>query len=139
MHEIESAYVAGILDGEGCLYARLVNRESSGNVEFRVTVQVCSAAMIERLRECFDLFGVEYRIELGRMMERSKRPAYKIDVCKRDSVEMLLWKTVRYMVVKRAEARLMLEWLGKYPANSKPPRQEREAIVLSIKQAKKVA
>lgn len=78
------AYLAGLLDGEGCFLARLTNThknyETGGSVEVRIAVQVCSSAMILRIQEIYDALGVRYTLDIGRMVKRSTRPAHKISV-----------------------------------------------------------
>ena len=146
MNSTEIAYIAGLLDGEGCFYSRLVNpkkgHKTVGGVDVRITVQACSMAMIEALKDFYDSLGISYGLQLGRMQNLSKRPAHKIDVNRKKHV-LLLLETVRpYLRVKLAEANLILEFLYRHGIDQRKKRVSDENKILfieNLRDLKKIA
>lgn len=149
----ELAYLAGVLDGEGCFYARLTNTEkkykTGGSVEVRIAVQVCSSAMIARIQEIYDALGVRYTLDIGRMLKRSTRPAHKISVARKQHVVCLLKAVSPYLVVKLPEAMMILAWMDKWGHHMNganryglieiPSAEERTTFMARLKLAKTVA
>lgn len=147
------AYLAGILDGEGCFYAYLINKrknyKTGGNIDVRIAVHVCSSAMILRIQEIYDALGVSYTMVPGRMLKRSTRPAHKIYVARKADVVCLLKAVLPFLVVKRPEAMLILAWMEKwghhmsganqFKLTEVPSGKERVTFIESIRAAKAVA
>lgn len=151
MSNLEKAYIAGILDGEGCFSARLMHPEhhGGGSVEIRVEVHTCSIAMIEALQSFYDSIDVRYRLYLGRWQPKSTRPAHLICVDRKGDVKRVIESVLPYLRVKKPEALLCLDWLNEYGHDlrginqyTKSPRpniKEKKEFVCRMKELKRVA
>ena len=60
VENVEIAWLAGIIDGEGCIYGHWQNRRnaSGGNVCIEIRVQATSMAMISKVAEICQKLGV---------------------------------------------------------------------------------
>lgn len=68
--EAELGWLAGIIDGEGCIYAHWQNKRkysTGGNVSVEIRVEAVSFVMISKCASICDGIGVGYTIESGRM------------------------------------------------------------------------
>lgn len=100
-------YVAGIIDGEGCI--EVVCQQS----RYIVRVTVCQQD-VRLIKWLADHTGIKttYRMR----DERNKYVTYQWRVAAQDDVRRLLQRIVRYLIVKREQAELALELLnGKSP------------------------
>ena len=117
MKNTDLAWLAGIYDGEGCFRAKLMNKGrnpgSVGAIGYVITVQSVSEAMINKIEAIYLELGVTYFRDC-RMMNKSTRPALKIEVYRKGDVEKVLTLVSKYLVVKKPEALLMLDFLKKY-------------------------
>ena len=138
--ELKLAWLAGLFDGEGCVYARLLNKGKG--LEVRVTVESVSKPMIERVEEIYREIRVDYKVEGGRMRPKSTRPASRIIVRKLRSVVSLLTLVQPYLVVKKPECDEVLSFLDDYlvlPRSAKPSIPERVKFIEQIKSLKRTA
>lgn len=150
MRETDKSYIAGILDGEGCISTRLQRpyRKDGGSVDVRVTVQACSIVMIEALQKFYEELGVPYRLYTDRWMPKSTRPAHIISVDTKSAVKHLIRVVLPYLKVKRREALSVLEWFDKYGHDlrlktnidkPKPSKDEKQRFVFEIQELKCIA
>ena len=119
MQEIEKAYIAGLFDGEVCIYARHINKgkcKTNGPVETRITLQATSLAMIEKVKEFYNSLGIRYYLTLNQWMKKSTRPAHKIDVSRKADVLKILEAIHPYLIVKKEESKVTIDWL-RYPGH----------------------
>lgn len=147
----ELAWLAGLFDGEGCFCVRIMNRgrnlKSIGSIHCKVTVQATSKVMIDQIELIYIKLGIRYALDGPRMMARSKKPAYKIEVFRKADVENILSTVLKYLVVKKSEAALILafyekhrdtqhgnQYTGAFISN-----EEKNAFVDVVRQAKLVA
>ncbi len=150
MLQTDLAYLAGIFDGEGCFYARLVNRKNytGGNIEVRVAVQANSMAMIMKIKAIYDELGIVPCMDMGRMQPLGTRLTHKISVHRKSDVDLILTSVLPYLVVKKPEAEMILGWLTKWGhdmrgisavSKARPSYDERVIFVNQLSAAKKVA
>jgi len=131
------AWLSGIIDGEGCVYARQI---SVRGLTFRITIEAVSETMIDKVREILNQCNVEYRIEPPIWRERSTRFAHRLKVDKKQAVYKLCNLILPYSVVKKSELVLIKSYLDKtvriiyYSAT-----EEDFKILTELKELKKVA
>ena len=107
------AWAAGIIDGEGCIcgVSKNVHRKSGQfSVAVDIRVQTVSFAMISKLAQLCDDLEVGYQIERPRWFPKSTRIAHRINIRRRIDVVRFLQSVRPYLVVKKAEADLVLLW-----------------------------
>jgi hypothetical protein len=141
------AWLAGILDGEGCFYVRLTNKgkykSSVGNIETRITVQATSIRMIEKIQEIYNEYGISYlRTPPKKLLEHHKF-SYIIDVRRRWDVLKLINLVLPFLVVKDIEAIAIKEFLDKFPDDGrsglKPNNDTKLALVSTVSELKRIA
>ena len=106
------AWIAGIIDGEGCIYGKSL-KPGHTTVMLKLDVQSVSKRMIDELETFFIMQGVEYKRLPTVMQKLSTRPAERIVVWKKRSLLKLLTILSRYLVVKKPEALRVMEFLSK--------------------------
>jgi len=153
MQEISKAYIAGIIDGEGCIHGHVGNihkgYSTGGAIDVRVTVEATSLTMIKTLQEFCDELGVSYSIYIGKMARRSTKPSHIIRITKRECVKNFLKALLPYLQVKRPEAEVVLEWIEKWGMDMRgtnshkvrniPTKEQREEFLFRLKELKYVA
>jgi hypothetical protein len=99
-------YLAGILDGEGCLSITAGQKETCVNYNSTLQVQNTSKELIDWLQHKFG--GSVY---LSKKETDKTKEAYMWRVLKKKDIEILLLATLPYLVVKREQAKLLLEFV----------------------------
>ena len=134
--DVELAWLAGIVDGEACIYAHWVNRgryRTGGNVCIEMRLQVTSMVMIARVAELCEAMGVQYSPEPSRWLPKSTKPAHRISIRRQTEVVRFLRFIRPYLVVKAAEADTALAWYDKWGDQRLTPKgraSQEEKIVL---------
>lgn len=132
------SWLAGLTDGEGCIYARLINK--SKNLYVQVQVHCASARMIDAVEVVYKAYGIEYLREEPWWQPRSTRPTHRITVGKLESVQQLLHLIRPHLRVKDREAEVTLRFLKTYvgvPIRQKPSVTERARLCVQLKALKR--
>ena len=130
------AWLAGIIDGEGCITARQNSIRSLG---FRVTIESVSTVMIEKVRNILHQCDVEYRTEGPMWRERSTRPSHRVKVDKKQAVQKLCNLILPYSVVKKSELTLVRGYLDKATGVYYSATEEDLKVLIQLRELKKVA
>lgn len=99
-------YLAGILDGEGCITVGAGQKNTCVNYNSILVVQNTSKPLIDWLQQKFG--GSVY---LSKKSTAKTKEAYMWRVLKKKDIEILLLATLPYLVVKREQAKLLLEFV----------------------------
>jgi hypothetical protein len=99
-------YLAGILDGEGCLTIGAGQKETCTNYNSIVAVQNTSKKLIDWLQAKFG--GSVY---LSKKETEKTKAAYMWRILKKKDIEILLLAVLPYLVVKREQAKILLEFV----------------------------
>lgn len=113
MNETDIAWLAGLIDGEGCIFMRRLSPQRQKSIDSRLEIHTPSIRMFERVTKALDDLEIQYSLEIGRMQKKSTRPANKITVNKKHELKNLLLLIQPYLYVKLPEAEVMLEYLDK--------------------------
>lgn len=111
MDETRIAWLAGLIDGEGCIQARMLARDNALLVELRI--EAVSERMIAAVCQILDGIEVEYRCKTNVCRPRFTRPAVRLVVHRKDHVRRLLLAVLSHLIVKRPEAERCLQFLEK--------------------------
>src|SRR5215213_4505202 len=131
------AWLSGIIDGEGCVYARQI---SIRGLTFRITIETVSEVMIDRVQEILNQCNVEYRIEHPVWRERSTRFAHWLKVDRKQAVYKLCKLILPYSVVKKPELVLIKSYLDKAIGVVYYSASEEDLYILTeLKELKRVA
>ena len=114
--EVELAWLAGILDGEGSVFAQMVNKcnNTGGNLSFEIRVEATSAAMIMKIARLYERLDLKFTFEADRWHKRSTKPAYRVVVYRTQSLLRLIKLVRPYLVVKGPEVDLVESWYEKW-------------------------
>ena len=110
MLEVDKAWFAGIIDGEGCIsiYAR------SNHFVPGVKIGNTNELLINNCKRILDEAGIEYFIRFSDRGDRNNaKPAWELCLESRPRVIAVLNMIYPYLVSKKAQADLILEWCGK--------------------------
>ena len=119
MQDVELAWLAGIIDGEGCLTLfHRTNKSSSGqtitSVSANLTITNSSYALVNECRRILDGLGVKYSYLTPR--NSAARPIRRLQVKNYASLMTLLEAIEPYSVGKREQVLLMKDFASKAAA-----------------------
>jgi len=108
--ELELAWAAGILDGEGCISisSRKADREHQQQHQFTVTVSCCDWRIPRKLLE---LFGGRINTFHNARKKPQWREAMRWNVYQRQAAATLE-AVMPYLISKREQAEVALEFIG---------------------------
>ena len=125
------AYLAGIVDGEGCIRIGLQNKEGQAyNYRPSVSVGMVEDVVINLLKETFGGYiYVEPSVQ-------GKRPIHRWHLVKAPQVEACLLQIRPYLLIKQQQADLVLSLVQNYPKARKMSDlelQRRKELYLEVK------
>ncbi len=110
MDVAELAWLAGILDGEGCLTAK---RNSPRGLTIVITIESVSASMRDKVVQILQSGGIDFVTEGPLWREKSTRPSHRIRIHRKRAVLHFCDLVLPYSVVKRPELLLVQQFLAK--------------------------
>jgi LAGLIDADG-like domain len=110
MNVADVAWLAGIIDGEGCLTSK---RNSQRGLSCVITIESVSEAMVQKVLQILRDCGIAFCTEAPLMRERSTRPSYRVRVQRKEAAFALCNLVLPYSVVKRPELLLIQQFLAK--------------------------
>jgi|ERR1035437_6739650 hypothetical protein len=99
-------YIAGIIDGEGCLTIGAGQKETCINYNAIVAVQNTSKQLIDWIQSKFG--GQVY---LSKKETTKTKAAWMWRLTKKDAIEHFLLAILPYLIVKREQAKILLEYV----------------------------
>ena len=112
MNEGEVAYLAGIIDGEGCIIATF---HPNGGGYLRLSVGTTNPELVKWLLRMFpNEAHLSARAAIG-----SKKPIYHINWHNQKAIDTLRM-TLPYLVIKRKQAEVALSWPLSVPGKHLP-------------------
>jgi len=129
-------YIAGIIDGEGCISIRRVSRKRESFVPF-VTIVNTSQILLSLLRYTLYLDGI--RTVLKKRFGKTRKPIFELEVGSKGCVKRLLDRIIPYLVVKRKQAGVLLEFLKLEHYHIDPPniKEKKRALYEKLKELNK--
>jgi hypothetical protein len=107
LKETDKAWFAGIIDGEGCIS---LFKRSTYYVP-AVKIANTNEKLINKCKEILNEAGIEYYIRYSDRGERKNaKPAWEIALESRPRVVATLELILPYLVSKKEQAELVLEW-----------------------------
>lgn len=137
--EIDLAWFAGFMDGEGCFHMRNVagsRIRDLGKVYFRPTIRVCNTHQdtLQTVCTILDTHGLPYHVSHRTYSSASKYlPAWDVEVSGIKRCAKWLPLLIPYLHTKREQAEQMLEYcLSRLSKAPSAPYNEREIELLHI-------
>lgn len=115
--DVQIAWLAGIIDGEGCIYGAWANRgrhSTGGSMGAQVRVQATSMAMISRVAEICAQADICAVVELGSWRPLSNRACHRVSIRKISDVVRFLRLVRPYLVVKTDQTDFVIKWYEKW-------------------------
>ena len=111
--DVESAYLAGLVDGEGCLnFYHMTSRTCTLGYTFVARMTITN-------KDVETLMWIRQRLGMGRVRQKpidrkfpNRGPAYDLTFCARE-VKFLLPHILPYMRIKRKQGELVLAYVQK--------------------------
>lgn len=129
----KSAYLAGIIDGEGCL--RIGHSRTENKFYARICVGMVEKEVTDLLKDTFGGYVVEEKLKTGRTI-------YRWNLCNADGIETALNEISPFLIVKRKQADLLLDYVSvrntKLNKISDEETNRRKEIYLKCQQLNKV-
>jgi hypothetical protein len=114
MSKAKFSYLAGIIDGEGCITIGAGQKETCINYNAIVSVQNTSKKLIDWLQSKFG--GQVY---LSKKATEKTKPAWMWRITKKKDIEILLLAVLPYLIIKLEQAKTLLSFVRLTPeANS---------------------
>jgi hypothetical protein len=111
--ETDLAYLAGILDGEGCIHLsfRAGKTEGKGNFNRRVQITNTSAVLVDFVTEFLTTQEIPFYVQWNRHVGKNHRPYATIMLSKLEGIKKFLSALLPYLRIKKRQAELMLEFV----------------------------
>jgi hypothetical protein len=113
MEVADIAWLAGILDGEGCLTSK---RNSPRGLTCVVTIESVSEAMVNKVVQILGESGIHFVIEGPLWREKSTRPSNRVRIHRKRAAFAFCNLVLPYSVVKRPELLVFQQFLAKASA-----------------------
>jgi hypothetical protein len=134
--ETEVAWLAGIIDGEGCITAKM---SSQSAVAFRLTIESVSDAMMGTVKHILGGLDISY-VENGPIRRfNSTRPSFRIYVQRKDALLKTCDRLLPYSVVKRPEFEAVKAYLDRASGRYYSATEEDLLVLEKLRAMKRVA
>jgi LAGLIDADG-like domain len=114
---INIAWVAGVFDGEGCVFVRNAKRTSKRTGVTRVVPALelnlanTSHALVTKYTDTLDVHGIEYRVTLDNSHSGTNRPVYYVKVLRKQHVLTFAKLLIQFATSKRDELAMAIWYL----------------------------
>lgn len=124
----ELAWLAGIVDGEGCLDMSKIPYGHTIRLQTRVRVANTSELLMKRISNIAERLGIRFHISLdvynrGKKSRANFKPVYGMEIQNQTNCKKIISAILPYLVLKDKQANLMLEFI-----NSRINRGARQGI-----------
>lgn len=113
MSPLRIAWLAGIIDGEGCIqaYNRAATDHRRHTFNLQLEVTSTSETMLNTVADILTGLGIGYYLSPPFTVRLSRRPLRRIGVYTKANLRNLLTVLIPHLVVKRPEAERLLRFL----------------------------
>ena len=121
-------YVAGFIDGEGCIGLYYVPKDASLPSPV-ISIGSANRSIILGLKSTFDAWEISSGVVNKRGVDRKYKPQYLIQVSSQNSIRKLLSMLIPSLTIKQREAQILFDYLEKrrfFPKNQKPNKDFKE-------------
>ena len=111
--ETTKAYIAGILDGEGCIHISLQSKRgprSIGTLHHIVQIANTSKVLVDFIANWFDNQNIPYHVWWTKPKGKNQKIYAQVRVTRFHGINKFLTLLLPYLVIKKAQANLMLEF-----------------------------
>ncbi len=136
VQNVDLAWLAGIIDGEGCFTIFSVNRSDAVNPSpsANITITNSNCLLLNRCKEILDEFEIKYFYHDPKNGHQQGRKVMRIRVKNYSSLRRLIELVLPFLVGKIEQARVMLEFVSLAGQRGKLELNERTELMNRIKE-----
>jgi hypothetical protein len=136
VEDVDLAWLAGIIDGEGCfsIYGVVRKDAVSPSPSANLTITNSNCLLLDRCKEILDELNIKYLYNDPKNGHQRGRKVMRIRVKNYSSMRKLIELTLPFLVGKATQARVMLEFVGLAGQRGKLNLQDRIRLMNSIKE-----
>jgi len=114
MRDVDLAWLAGVIDGEGCFSIYRVNRQDANlpSPSACLTITNSNYLLLNRCKEILDVFGIKYLYHDPKNGHQQGRKVTRIRVKNYSSLRNLIELILPFLVGKTEQANVMLEFVS---------------------------
>ncbi|MCP9495413.1 MAG: hypothetical protein MSG64_13285 [Pyrinomonadaceae bacterium MAG19_C2-C3] len=114
VHDVDLAWLAGIIDGEGCFCiftnSNRSERAINSSISANLTITNSNCLLLNRCREIFDALEIKYIYQNPKNGHQRGRRVMRVKIQNYSSLQRLIELTLPYFVGKAEQAKLVLEF-----------------------------
>ncbi len=112
VHDIDLAWLAGIIDGEGCFCIFTNCRKDAGNpsISANLTITNSNCLLLNRCREILDALEIKYIYQDPKNGHQRGRRVMRVKIQNYSSLQRIIELMLPYFVGKAEQAKLVLEF-----------------------------
>jgi hypothetical protein len=135
MQDVDLAWLAGIIDGEGCFTIYSVKRKdaNSPSPSANLTITNSNCLLLERCREILDELDIKYLYHDPKNGHQQGRKVMRIRVKNYSSLRKLIELLLPFLIGKRDQALVMLQFVSLAGQRGKLNLQDRTELMNRVK------
>jgi hypothetical protein len=139
VRDVELAWLAGIIDGEGCFSIYGVHRKDADNPSpsANLTITNSNCLLLERCREILDELHIKYLYHDPKNGHQRGRRVMRIRVKNYSSIQSLIELTLPFLIGKVDQAKILLEFVSLAGQRGKLNLEGRTELMDRIKELNK--
>jgi intein/homing endonuclease len=112
--EANLAYLAGIVDGEGCIY--ICKNKSNSEYTKRIVISNTNLELINKIKSMLEIEGIKSKIYRSGNNARNQHPNWKIGygiyITDNENILKFMYKIIDYLIAKKKNAEIMIDLLS---------------------------
>jgi hypothetical protein len=115
VQDVDLAWLAGIIDGEGCFCIFTNNRGNSAinpSISANLTITNSNCLLLNRCREIFDALEIKYLYHDPKNGHQRGRRVMRVRIKNYSSLQRIIELMLPYFVGKAEQAKLVLEFVS---------------------------
>ena len=136
VQETDLAWLAGIIDGEGCFSIFINNRNDAANpsISASLTITNSNCLLLNRCREILDSLKIKYYYHDPKNGHQHGRRVMRIKVKNYSSLKCLIELLLPFLVGKIDQAKIILEFVSLAKQRGRLKYEERVGLMNNIKE-----
>jgi hypothetical protein len=138
VRETDLAWLAGIIDGEGCFCIftnnNRSNRAINPSISANLTITNSNCLLLNRCREILDAFEIKYLYHDPKNGHQRGRKVMRIKIKNYSSLKRIIELTLPFLVGKVEQAKLVLEFVSLAGERGKLRYDERAKLMSKVKE-----
>ena len=136
VQEVDLAWLAGIIDGEGCFCIFTNCRKDAANPSISANLSITNSncLLLNRCREILDALEIKYVYQDPKNGHQRGRRVMRVKIKNYSSLHRIIELTLPYFVGKAEQAKLVLEFAGLAGERGKLRYEDRTKLMNKVKE-----